>query len=121
MGTAKLDSRIGMLNSGKFYAFVNGYDKPETIGTLEEVETALGLRRATNVRRARRSPRGQPFKTYNVHMTFEFPAWDEVDGYWYDGIAARSKSEANKKARDRADADGHTVGKRVWFKATETE
>ncbi|MBN3744724.1 hypothetical protein G3N96_04650 [Burkholderia sp. Se-20373] len=121
MNTAKLDPRIGMLNSGKFYAFVNGYDRPETIGTLEEVETALGLRKVTNVRRARKSLRGQAFKTYNVHMTFEFPAWDEVDGYWYDGIAARNKSEANKKARGKAEADGHTVGKRVWFKAAEVE
>ncbi|TES65655.1 hypothetical protein E2P84_36620 [Burkholderia cepacia] len=121
MNTAKLDPRIGMLNNGKFYAFVNGYDKPEIIGTLDEVETALGLRKAATVRRVRKSLRGLPFKTYNVHMTFEFPAWDEKQGYWYDGIAARSKSEANKIARGKAEGDGHTTAKRVWFKATEAE
>ncbi|NIF40195.1 hypothetical protein F3J14_04605 [Burkholderia sp. Tr-862] len=115
MNAAKLDPRIGMLNSGKFYAFVNGYDKPETIGTLEEVETALGLRCAAPIRKV------QPFKRYNVHMTFEFPAWDEVNGYWYDDVVARSKSEANKRARSLADDDGHTCARRVWFKAHEVE
>lgn len=112
---ARLDPRIGILNSGKFYAFVNGYDKPETIGTLEEVETALGLRSAAPDRKV------LPLKSYNVHMTFEFPAWDEVNGYWYEGVVARSKSEANKNARRLAEDDGHTVGRRVWFKAAEAE
>lgn len=38
------DPRIGVLNSGVYYAFVDGPHKPETRGTLEEVEIALGLR-----------------------------------------------------------------------------
>jgi hypothetical protein len=41
-----LDPRIGVLNSGVYYAFAHGYNKPETRGTLEEVEIALGLRAA---------------------------------------------------------------------------
>lgn len=39
-----LDPRIGVLNSGVYYAFVNGYHAPEVRGTREEVEIALGLR-----------------------------------------------------------------------------
>jgi len=42
-----MDPRIGQLmKEGRivFYAFVNGYDKPEVTGTLEEIEYALGLR-----------------------------------------------------------------------------
>lgn len=117
-----LDPRIGKLNSGKYYAFVDGYDRPEFIGTLEEVEIALGLRqKPVRAKRVRKSLKGLPFKKYNVHMTFEFPAWDEKQGYWYDGIAARSKSEANKIARGKAEGDGHTTMKRVWFKAYEQE
>jgi hypothetical protein len=33
-----------MLSSGRFYAFADGLDKPETIGTLAEVQGALGLK-----------------------------------------------------------------------------
>lgn len=39
--TAPLDPRIGMLNGGRFYAFLDGYDKPETTGPLEEIQRAL--------------------------------------------------------------------------------
>jgi len=39
-----LDPRIGVLNSGRYYAFVDGYNKPEFVGSLEEVELRLGIR-----------------------------------------------------------------------------
>jgi len=42
-----LDARIGVLETEegvRFYAFANGYNRPETVGTREEVEAALGLR-----------------------------------------------------------------------------
>lgn len=39
-----LDPRIGVLNSGVHYAFVNGYHQPEFKGTREEVERELGIR-----------------------------------------------------------------------------
>jgi hypothetical protein len=39
-----LDPRIGKLISGQFYCFAQGYANPETIGTLREVEVALGIR-----------------------------------------------------------------------------
>lgn len=43
---AALDPRIGILCSGRFYCFPNGYAAPEFEGTLQEVEVALGLRPA---------------------------------------------------------------------------
>lgn len=44
MNTSTIDPRIGMLGNGRFYAYANGYDKPETVGTLPNVEAALGIR-----------------------------------------------------------------------------
>lgn len=107
-----LDPRIGKLNSNKYYAFANGYDKPEIVGTLEQVETALGLLKPlVSIQKA---------KCWNVKLTFQYPAWDEVHGIDYRGISACSKSEANAIARRRAANDGHLGGGkgRVTFTAT---
>jgi hypothetical protein len=58
-----MDPRIGILNSGVHYAFVNGYDQPEVRGTREQVEVALGLRPAAR-------PRQLPsLKRYEVTVT----------------------------------------------------
>lgn len=38
-----MDTRIGKLNSGTFYAYPNGYDTTAVYGTLNEVNQALGL------------------------------------------------------------------------------
>ena len=112
-----MDARIGKLNSGKFYAFVNGYDQEAVTGTLAEVEAALGIEQAAPV---------EPVKVkrmlYAVTMTFEFPAWDETKGVFF-SVEANSKAEAIKAARRQAFADGHaTTGKgRYSFKAEEAE
>lgn len=37
------DPRIGMLNGGRFYAYVNGYSSEPVIGSLADVEKALGI------------------------------------------------------------------------------
>lgn len=58
-------------------------------------------------------------KTYDVLMTFAAPAWDERDGIMYRDIRASSKREANERARRKAYNDGHSVGVKVSFKATE--
>lgn len=110
-----MDARIGILNSGKFYAFANGYHAEPVMGTLEEVEAALGLRPVAA------NPARKPgaYKLFNVVLRFEHPAWDEVNGLEYPNVSARSKSEANKIARAQAYDDGHTVGRRAWFTATE--
>lgn len=112
-----LDPRIGQLNSGQFYAFVDGYDRPETVGTLDRIEAALGLRE-----RPTASPVASQ-KVWNVTLTFQYPAWDEVRGLVYEGIAAASKSLANAQARLQAARDGHLFGGkgRVTFKATEAQ
>lgn len=111
-----IDPRIGKLNSGQFYAFVNGYDNPEFRGTLEEVEAALGLR-AHPVKVDRVDAGG----FYMVTLRFQFPAWDEVDGIVYTDISARSKSDAIRIARESVRNDGHTGGGkgRYWFIAEE--
>lgn len=38
-----LDPRIGKLANGQFYAFHRGYSNPEVIGSLADVERALGI------------------------------------------------------------------------------
>ena len=115
-----LDPRIGKLNSGKFYCFPNGNGKPELIGTLDEVEAALGLRAAVDpVSLAKVASRSS---IWTVTLRFQFPAWDEVDGLEYRDIRASSKANANAIARRMSGNDGHLgSGKgRVTFTATVT-
>jgi hypothetical protein len=116
-----MDPRIGQLNTGSFYAFVNGYSEDPFTGTLEEVEGALGLRKIDSKPKFSQQPSGE--KTFNVRLTFQYPAWDEIEGILYAGIPADSKSEANKVARKLARIDGHLTGGRgrVYFKAEQTE
>jgi len=110
-----LDPRIGTLNSGCYYAFPNGYDAPEVVGTQQEVEVALGLRSmapviATNGDR------------YTVTLRFQYPAWDEVGGIVYADILARTKAEAIADARRMARDDGHTgTGKGRYTFTAEVE
>lgn len=113
-----LDPRIGKLNSGKFYCFPNGNGKPELIGTLEEVEIALGLRPAVV---ATPEKIAKADTVWTVTLRFQFPAWDEVDGLVYEDVRAASKAEANAIARRMADNDGHLGGGkgRATFTATE--
>lgn len=113
-----LDPRIGMLNSGKFYCFPDGHGKPEFIGTLEEVEAALGLRPAVATE-PEHDAVAEPMWT--VTLRFQSPAWDETDGIVYQDIRAGSRAEANAIVRRMADNDGHLHGGkgRVTFTATE--
>lgn len=104
-----MDARIGQLNSGKFYAYIDGYNAEPFIGTLEEVQVALGLHKTPTAR-----------KVYTITIRFQYPAWDEVDGIEYAGIVAGSKSEAIAKVRKMALHDGH-LGRakgRAWLTAT---
>lgn len=108
-----MDSRIGELNGGKFYAYVNGYSAAPVVGTLEQVEVALGLREVSvSVKAAKESV------IWNVTMTFECPSWSTVNGIQYK-VAAVTKSAAIRSARIMAQNDGHAVGGvgRYWFKA----
>lgn len=114
-----LDSRIGVLSSGQFYAFANGYDRPETVGTRHEVEQALGIAIVKAPEPV--SEHQNALKRFNVVMRFEYPAWDEVDGISYDAIQAISKSDANRQARRLAERDGHAIGGRGRYFFTATE
>jgi len=58
----------------------------------------------------------KPVHEYEVHMRFATPAWDETRGYFY-RVYANSKREANRRAREQADQDGHTTMNRVFFTA----
>lgn len=53
-----MDARIGKLSSGRYYAFAHGWDKPETVGTLAQVEEALGIRSGDDGRPLSQEPRG---------------------------------------------------------------
>ena len=100
-----MDARIGMLNSGKFYAFVNGYDAPEFVGTLAEVETALGIREAAPARKPLAAP-AKKIKRYHVAARLVNPSCFNA-GYDFT-IYSASKSEAISRARNEARNSGHT-------------
>lgn len=90
-----MDARIGtIIRNGqeRFYAFVNGYDAPETMGTLEEVETALGLRLAPVKSAPTKSV--QSARTYIVTLTWEGGEKEEVE------VFASSHAKAIQKGRD---------------------
>lgn len=61
-------------------------------------------------------------KNFAVHVRFQFPAWNEKDGYTM-VVSARSKKEATRIARREWSDDG-TIGSEhglTWLKATETD
>ena len=116
-----MDRSIGQLSNGKFYAYLNGYNNEPFIGSLEEVEVAMGLREKVEPSLTNPTQPNQRIKTFNVVMTFQYPAWDETDGVTYHEIIAATKAEANAVARRMARNDGHLVGGkgRVTFTAYE--
>lgn len=118
MQTTQLAPRIGMLCSGILYAYQHGFDKPETVGTLEEVERAMGA-----FQEQAASRKAAALKTFDLVMNFAHPSWDEADGLISPGINAACKSVANKYARRQAERVGRTgSGKgRYSFTATEAE
>ncbi|MNR47046.1 hypothetical protein D3C85_1661020 [compost metagenome] len=61
------------------------------------------------------------YKTFDVTLRFQYPAWDVVDGILYRDIFATTKREANNKARSMADGDGHLGGGQGWVTFTATE
>lgn len=116
---------IGQLSNGKFYAYIKGHENEPFMGTLEEVEVAMGLRAPPEPAPADgevtpAEPATQR-KTFDVTMRFQYPAWDEVEGVHYQGIIAATKREANDEARAMAcsnDLLGWGKG-RVTFTAVE--
>lgn len=96
----RLDPRIGTLNTGKFYAYPNdAYDKPPVIGTLEQVETALGLRQPAQ---AKKQKSQNQWRDYIVTVTPQFKVYcgDWSNGEYTTTVYARSHAEAIKKERE---------------------
>jgi hypothetical protein len=109
------DNRIGKLNNGLFYAYVDGYSQPPLTGTLAAIEAALGLTAKTilteNQRAAHKGLKAKPrTASWNVNLRFQHPPWDAPDGLWYQAIQAENKSCANATARRMARDDGHLAG-----------
>lgn len=117
-----MDARIGQLNNGTFYAYTNGYAVEPVMGTLEQVEVALGIRGSVPVEAPQKAVK-VAYKSFDVRLTFQYPAWNEKEGLLYSNISAQSKKDAIKQARKMAEDDGHAVGGRgmYWFSATEQE
>ena len=116
-----MNPSIGQLSSGKFYVYLDGYNSEPFIGSLEEVEVALGLHEKIEPRSPSQPNPTPRVKTFKVVMTFQYPAWDETDGVTYHEIIAATKAKANAVARRMARNDGHLVGGkgRVTFTAYE--
>lgn len=126
-----MDPRIGILvRGGKpvYYAFTHGHGSEPFEGDLDAVESALGLKPTRKpaehhqIVEPTRKPQAEP-QLWNVTLRFQYPAWDEVGGIVYRGIVARSKSEANRIAANRAHGDGHTCGGsgRYFFRAEKAQ
>jgi hypothetical protein len=114
-----MDARIGQLTrngNAVFYAFI-GNSREYVEGTLEQVEAALEGKEIPVASKAAEK------KVYNVRLSFQFPAWDEVDGILYSNIEADSKKDAIDTVRRMASNDGHAVGGRgkYWFSAEEAK
>lgn len=89
-----MDPRIGILCcEGKqvFYAFVDGYHKPEFRGTLDQVEVALGIRTAPVAR-----PVAKPIKTLRTYVARLTSPGGEVSEYETEAV---NKTEARTKIR----------------------
>lgn len=91
----QIDARIGQLGSGKFYAYANGYNAEPTIGTLEEVEVALGLKAAQPKPTATKAKPAA--RQYEVTVTPKFSDWRS--GQYTTIITAKDRASAISKAR----------------------
>lgn len=124
---------IGKLSNGQFYAYLHGYDNDPTYRDNAEALEALLRGEPEPVREMAMAPTAKEsdkavakgasdqFKTYNVTLKFQYPAWDQHAGIRYPDIVATNKAGANAIARKRATADGHLCGGqgRAAFKAEE--
>lgn len=111
------------MDSGRYCAYSQGYDKDPVMGSLQDVQAALGQSVPPSPRTTKslEASKTQGMSTFNVTLTFQHPAWDEREGLLYEGIVAASKTEANRKVRAMAASYGHTYCRgRIYLKATKT-
>jgi hypothetical protein len=100
-----MDPRIKQLESGKFYAYVKGCPNP-VIGTLRDVEDALGLPRSLEAVAAKALPAD---KLFTVRITFQHSTAGDGGDLKYEDIEAGCEIEAYSNARLKAIRDGHRV------------
>lgn len=62
----------------------------------------------------------QEIVEFKVTVTFQHPAHDERNGIEYRTFA-RNKAQANRNIRRQASDDGHTTGRRAYFKAQQID
>lgn len=114
-----LDPRIGLLNSGRAYAFVQGYDKSEFVGTVDEVTLALGLTLAEGAR-------DTPAQAHRALRTFRVEvaprlltyAGSATFGPYTVTVTARSHSEAITQVRQARNAQEGRYGVPARYRAT---
>jgi len=102
------DPRIGKLNSGKFYCFQDGHGKPEFIGSLEEVEVALGLRQPI-ARESKPAKKQGELRDYIVTITPRRITYAgcATFGEYAVEVVARSNNDAITTARrERNESEG---------------
>lgn len=107
-----------------FYAFLHGNEKPETRGTLAEIETALGLRPAELPQRVpaeeqvARNQRGG-LRPYLVTITPKIVTYagTQTFGETNERLFAKSRDEAIKKARAKVREAEGTMGVACTYRA----
>ena len=122
-----MDPRIGILmRAGKevYYAFVDGYDKPELQGTLEEVERALGIRdpRALPIDAPERAPARTgvaAIRTFIVTVTPKQVVYtgNHVESEHEIEIDARTHAKAISQARQARSSEDGRYGVPAQFRA----
>lgn len=98
-----MDPRIKQLESGKFRTYVKGCPNP-VIGTLRDVEDALGLPRSPEAVAAKALPADQLF---TVRISFQHSTAGDGGDLKFEDIKADCEIEAYSNARLKAIQDGY--------------
>ena len=110
LDSARLDPRIGKLNSGKYYCYPDGNGKPEFIGTLEDVEAKLGIRSAPAKQAEQQPAKPSSLKEYEVTVTPRIVTYGSHGATTESTMTvhAKTSSEAISKARAMVRDGGHS-------------
>lgn len=100
--SSQLDPRIRPLLNDKYYAYTGPGASDIAVGTMEQVETALGIRRPMPVQKKE----GKKQSVYTVTIEIQNPAKDAPKQVKYQGITAGSKRDAINQAQRQAETDG---------------
>lgn len=115
-----MDSRIGVLmvnGAHVYYAFLRGDAEPETLGTREEIEVALGIRAPAVLdvadqalpNSAHSTPRLKPLRSYVVTITpsvVTFAGSHTAGEYTVTKVAVSSNDAISQARDDRRNNEG---------------